>query len=144
MSIFPIYQDGGYYSEYFGKTLQGSYDAVTAISASQTIRIYERNYNFILTVDFDCLEYETDGFNYSLFRQINTVFNQSGINGKHYKVGIYAPRYVCTKVYEAGLAEYSFVADMSTGFSGNLGYAIPENWAFDQFFEYTYSIFSII
>ena len=27
---------------------------------------------------------------------------------------------------------------MSTGFSGNLGYAIPENWAFDQFFEYTY------
>lgn len=28
---------------------------------------------------------------------------------------------------------------MSTGFSGNLGYQIPENWAFDQFVEFTYS-----
>ena len=45
---------------------------------------------------------------------------------------------MCTKVSEAGYVEYSFVADMSTGFSGNLGYPIPENWAFDQFFEYLF------
>lgn len=137
MSIFPIYQDGGYYSEYFGKTLQGSYDAVTAIQRTKRLG-FTNGTTIYFAVDFDCLEYETDGLIIPYFRQINTVFNQSGINGKHYKVGIYAPRYVCTKVYEAGLAEYSFVADMSTGFSGNLGYAIPENWAFDQFFEYTY------
>lgn len=137
LSIFPIYQDGGYYSEYFGKTLQGSYDAVTAIQRAKRLG-FTNGTTIYFAVDFDCLEYETDGLIIPYFRQINTVFNQSGINGKHYKVGIYAPRYVCTKVYEAGLAEYSFVADMSTGFSGNLGYAIPENWAFDQFFEYTY------
>lgn len=137
LSIFPIYQDGGYYSEYFGKTLQGSYDAVTAIQRAKRLG-FTNGTTIYFAVDFDCLEYETDGLIIPYFRQINTVFNQSGINGKHYKVGIYAPRYVCTKVYEAGLAEHSFVADMSTGFSGNLGYAIPENWAFDQFFEYTY------
>ncbi|MDB7946439.1 DUF1906 domain-containing protein [Faecalitalea cylindroides] len=137
LSIFPIYQDGGYYSEYFGKTLQGSYDAVTAIQRAKRLG-FTNGTTIYFAVDFDCLEYETDGLIIPYFRQINTVFNQSGINSKHYKVGIYAPRYVCTKVYEAGLAEYSFVADMSTGFSGNLGYAIPENWAFDQFFEYTY------
>ena len=28
-----------------------------------------------------------------------------------------------------------FVADMSTGFSCNLGYSMPKNWAFDQFCE---------
>lgn len=138
LSIFPIYQDGGYYSEYFGKTLQGSYDAVTAIQRAERLG-FTNGTTIYFAVDFDCLEYETDGLIIPYFRQINTVFNQSGINGKHYKVGIYAPRYVCTKVYEAGLAEYSFVADMSTGFSGNLGYAIPENWAFDQFFEFTFS-----
>lgn len=138
LSIFPIYQDGGYYSEYFGKTLQGSYDAVTAIQRAKRLG-FTNGTTIYFAVDFDCLEYETDGLIIPYFRQINTVFNQSVINGKHYKVGIYAPRYVCTKVYEAGLAEYSFVADMSTGFSGNLGYAIPENWAFDQFFEFTFS-----
>lgn len=137
LSIFPIYQDGGYYSEYFGKTLQGSYDAVTAIQRAKRLG-FTNGTTIYFAVDFDCLEYETDGLIIPYFRQINTVFNQSGINSKNYKVGIYAPRYVCTKVYEAGLAEHSFVADMSTGFSGNLGYAIPENWAFDQFFEYTY------
>ena len=31
----------------------------------------------------------------------------------------------------------SFVADMSTGYSGNLGYRMPTNWAFDQIKEYT-------
>lgn len=116
LSIFPIYQDGGYYSEYFGKTLQGSYDAVTAIQRAKRLG-FTNGTTIYFAVDFDCLEYETDGLIIPYFRQINTVFNQSGINGKHYKVGIYAPRYVCTKVYEAGLAEYSFVADMSTGFS---------------------------
>ena len=53
----------------------------------------------------------------------------------NYKLGIYAPRYVCTLVTDAGLVNSSFVADMSTGFSGNLGYPLPSNWAFDQFHE---------
>lgn len=42
------------------------------------------------------------------------------------------------KFVTAGLAESSYVSDMSTGFSGNLGYKIPENWAFDQFHEYQF------
>lgn len=32
--------------------------------------------------------------------------------------------------------KYSFVADMSYGWSGNLGFKMPKNWAFDQFVEY--------
>ncbi|MBT9079944.1 glycoside hydrolase domain-containing protein, partial [Lactobacillus delbrueckii subsp. bulgaricus] len=33
--------------------------------------------------------------------------------------------------------KYSFVADMSSGWSGNLGFKMPENWSFDQFNEFT-------
>ena len=33
------------------------------------------------------------------------------------------PAYACS----------SSVGDMSTGFSGNLGFKIPDNWAFSQF-----------
>ena len=72
------------------------------------------------------------------FRRINLFFN-SEKNDKNYKVGIYAPRYVCTKISEHGLAESSFVADMSTGFSCNLGFPIPLNWAFDQFYEMSFN-----
>ena len=31
-----------------------------------------------------------------------------------------------------GYAVSSFVSGMSTGFSGNLGFPLPQNWAFDQ------------
>lgn len=31
----------------------------------------------------------------------------------------------------------SFVGDLASGFSGNLGYPLPKNWAFDQIKEYT-------
>ena len=55
-----------------------------------------------------------------------------------YRTGIYGTRNCCTRVSENGYACSSFVGDMSTGFSGNLGYSMPENWAFDQF--YTTSI----
>lgn len=52
-----------------------------------------------------------------------------------YQVGVYAPRYICSHISDLGLAKYSFVADMSSECSCNLGYLIPENWAFDQFYE---------
>ena len=50
-----------------------------------------------------------------------------------YKTGIYGARNVCTRVSECGYAISSFVGNMSTGFSGNLGFKMPDNWAFDQF-----------
>ena len=40
---------------------------------------------------------------------------------------------------QKNLVDKSFVADMSTGFSGNLGYVIPDNWSFDQFYETSFT-----
>ncbi|EPY2275232.1 polymorphic toxin type 44 domain-containing protein, partial [Clostridium sporogenes] len=53
-------------------------------------------------------------------------------NPQNYRIGIYAPRHICTLVAEKGYSCSSFVCDMSSGFSGNLGYPLPKDWAFDQ------------
>ncbi len=53
-----------------------------------------------------------------------------------YSIGIYGARNTCTLVRKAGLSSSSFVSDLSTGYSGNLGFPLPEDWAFDQVKEY--------
>lgn len=52
-----------------------------------------------------------------------------------YRVGVYGTRNVCTQVANNKYSVASFVSDMSTGFSGNMGFKIPSNWAYDQFNE---------
>lgn len=49
-----------------------------------------------------------------------------------YKIGIYGARNVCARVSAQGYSCSSFVCDMSSGFSGNLGYSLPKDWAIDQ------------
>ena len=137
LSVFPIYQDGGYYLEYFQNASQGSTDAQMAILAAERLGIPE-NTTIYFAVDFDCYEYQMDAFIIPYFRKINLFFNGEK-NVKNYKVGIYAPRYICSTIAELGLASTSFVADMSTGYSCNLGFPIPSNWAFDQFYEESFT-----
>ena len=137
LSVFPIYQDGGSELDYFKNPTQGCVDATTAIAAAKRVGIPEGT-TIYFAVDFDCYGYQIDTFILPYFKQINAAFNGDE-NDKHYKVGIYAPRYVCSLVYERGYTSTSFVSDMSTGFSCNLGYPIPKNWAFDQFYEMTFS-----
>ena len=134
LRVFPIYQDGGYKAEYFQNLSQGIVDAHTAITAAKRIGVPSGT-TIYFAVDFDCYDYQMKSFIVPYFKKLNLVFN-SETNNKKYKVGIYAPRYICSYISNKGLAEYSFVADMSSGYSCNLGYPIPKNWAFDQFFEF--------
>lgn len=133
LKVFLIYQDGGYRSEYFQDLRQGTSDAHTAIMAAERIGAPE-GATIYFAVDFDCYAFEMNLYIVPYFKKIRTVF-RSSTNTKNYKVGIYAPRYICSYISNLGLAEYSFVADMSSGFSCNLGYPIPKNWSFDQFYE---------
>lgn len=137
LSVFPIYQDGGYYLDYFKDPTQGIEDGELAILAAERVGIPE-NTTIYFAVDFDCYGYQIDAFIIPYFKNIAMVFRGKH-NKKKYRVGIYGPRFVCTKVSELGLANTSFVADMSSGFSCNLGYKIPSNWAFDQFSEQSFS-----
>lgn len=136
LSVFPIYQDGGYYSDYFASPRQGIVDALTAINAADLLG-FPSGTTIYFAVDFDAYGFQIDDLVVPYFQQISGVFH-SQKNESKFKVGVYGPRLVCKEVSSRGYASTSFVADMSTGFSGNLGYPIPKNWAFDQFHEFTF------
>ncbi|UNT97386.1 glycoside hydrolase domain-containing protein [Allobaculum mucilyticum] len=133
LKVIPIYQDGGYYFDYFIGNLQGVSDAKTAIYAAKTIGLPAGS-TIYFAVDYDFTEPQVKNLIVNYFEKIHSVFISSE-NDKNYKAGIYASRRACTLVFERQLVECSYVSDMSTGYSGNLGYPIPSNWAFDQFAE---------
>ncbi|MEN2682251.1 glycoside hydrolase domain-containing protein [Lacticaseibacillus paracasei] len=130
MSVFPIYQDGGAEIEYFTET-QGVLDAMTAASAARVLG-FPNNTIIYFACDVDIQEGNINATIIAYMRGINSGLAKSG-----YRAGIYGTRNVCAHVLKAGYAVRCFVSDMSTGYSGNLGYAMPMNWSFDQFIEYS-------
>jgi len=58
--------------------------------------------------------------------------------GGRYTFGVYGSRNVCIRVSKDAGARWSFVSGMSWGFSGNLGFPLPENWSLNQINEYEF------
>ena len=133
LRIFPIYQDGGASPDYFCNE-QGIKDAEKAIEAAKNLHIPD-NTIIYFAVDYDYTQDQVISKVIPHFQGIKSVFDASSV--ANYRIGIYGARNTCTLVSEEGLAVSSFVSDMSTGYSGNLGYPLPDNWAFDQILEYT-------
>ncbi len=135
LKVFPIYQDGGYESSYFVKD-QGTRDAYNAASAARRLG-FPSGTTIYFAVDFDAYDYEVTDKIIPYFQEIKSAFAkmQTFSTSPKYEIGVYGPRNICIRTSEAELTKYSFVANMSTGFSGNLGYPMPNNWAFDQFYE---------
>lgn len=133
--LFPIYQTVGTSVSYFS-SVQGVADAINAAAAADELEL-----QFGTTIYFavDCDPTDTQITN-SIIPYFKAVFETLVKAGKlKYRVGVYGTRNVCTRVSEAGYAWSSFVSDMSTGYSGNLGFSIPDNWALDQFTTVTIS-----
>lgn len=129
LRFFPIYQSSARTESYFNYT-QGAEDATNAAVAAFALKI-PSNTIIYFAVDFDAMDYQITNSVIPYFEGVYDTL--SGIEVRKYRVGIYGARNICSRVCEAGYAVSSFVADMSTGFSGNLGFRIPKNWAFDQF-----------
>lgn len=127
LTIYPIYQTIGDHLEYFSRE-QGRIDAQAAYNAAKEFGFLKDTIIYF-AVDFDVLGYQIDENVIPYFQGVNErMSNLGGI----YRVGVYGPRAVCIQVSSEGLATTSFVSGMSTGYSGNLGYPLPNNWAFDQ------------
>ena len=129
LRIFPIQQGSANTVSYFteeqaGLDVTNAYEHATALGIPSNTVIY-------FAVDCDPLETQITNNIIPYFAKISREMVNT-YNNK-YKIGIYGTRNVCTKVSDSGYALFSFVSDMSTGFSGNLGFSIPENWTFDQF-----------
>lgn len=133
--LFPIQQGGASYAGYFNDD-NAEIEANRAVNAANNFKL-QFGAIIYFAVDYDAQDAEIDNIIIPYFEKVYDTVMYKG-KGR-YRVGVYGTRNVCTKVCEAGLACSSFVSDMSTGYSGNLGFAIPDNWAFDQFATVTIS-----
>lgn len=130
LHVFAIYQSGTPSVGHFTFD-RGQIDARNALEAAQNLGIPTHEIIYF-AVDYDMMSNQVYSNVIPYFRGIRQTLNK---NQNRYRVGIYGARNVCTQVCNAQLACSSFVADMSTGYSGNMGFPIPDNWAFDQFHE---------
>ena len=138
LNIFCIYQDDADWwqdhddlSEYFSYE-RGYSDASKAVNAAHGLYVPEGSFIYF-AVDYDFMEGEVWQKVVPHFQGINAYLNE---HDPAYNIGIYSSRNTCGIVSAQGLASSSFVSDMSTGYSGNLGYPLPSDWAFDQIQEY--------
>ena len=130
LSFFPIFQETLYtdtVSKYNYNL--GVSDANKAVNRAMELGIPSGTIIYF-AIDFDPIDSEISSYVIPYFNGINSAIGQ-------YKAGIYGTRNACTKVMGAGYAETCFVSDMSTGYSGNMGFKIPNNWNLDQFHEYS-------
>lgn len=132
LRVFPVYQDGGWHPEYFADgTTAGERDGRIAVGAAKLINLPLGTIIYF-AVDCDLYDYQVSQLIIPYFRG---VFSSVCSSGSGYLVGVYGSRNICSRVSDKGYSVSSFVSGMSTGFSGNLGYPLPRNWAFDQFYE---------
>ncbi len=132
LRVFPIFQDGGWYPEYFsGGAAVGERDGRIAIEAAKFINLPTGTIIYF-AVDCDLYDYQVSQL---IIPYFSGVYSSVCSGGSGYLVGVYGSRNICSRVSDKGYAVSSFVSGMSTGFSGNLGYPLPRNWAFDQFYE---------
>lgn len=129
-NTFFIYQTSGNNEGYFSLNGQGLRDASLAKIAAQKLYIpYGTTIYF--AVDFDVKTAFIEQYIVPYFRELKLSI--SGL----YQIGVYGPRAVCNALAKKGLTRYSFVADMSSGFTGNIGQPMPINWAYEQISEVT-------
>ena len=126
LRCFPIYQTWSRSADYFSYS-QGCIDATNAIEWAK-MHGFRPGTIIYFAVDYDAMDGEVTDFVLPHFRGVMRTIGENS----SYGVGVYGPRNVCQRVADAGFAAASFVCDMSSGFSGNLGYPLPTNWAFDQ------------
>ncbi|MGW6021186.1 glycoside hydrolase domain-containing protein [Streptomyces sp. NPDC055099] len=127
LRCFPIFQTFADSASYFNDG-QGVADARLAVTQASK-HGFKRGARIFFAVDYDTMDGEVTSNVIPYFRAIaHEITNLDD----PYRVGVYGTRNVCARVAAAGYTGASFVSDMSSGYSGNLGYPMPTNWAYDQ------------
>lgn len=126
LRVFPIFQTRGNKAAYFNFE-QGCSDGSTARDAVNKLRLGYTTIYF--AVDYDAKMADIKNCIIPYFEGIKMS------SSFRYKIGVYGPRAVCNALKEQHLTTESFVADMSSGFTGNIGQPMPSNWAYRQIIE---------
>ncbi|MDE6926011.1 MAG: DUF1906 domain-containing protein, partial [Acetatifactor sp.] len=127
LNFFPIFQESSTSASYFTDK-RGKRDAKNAVKAARRFGIPEGNVLYF-AVDLDATSAQITKYVLPYFKALSESIDPL------FLIGIYVTRNVCAQVCEAGYAVTCFVSDMSTGYSGNMGFKIPSNWNFDQYAE---------
>lgn len=126
LKVVPIFQTSSNNKNYF-TSAQGKADAKAASNAAFEYG-FKPGTTIYFAVDYDAYDQDIDSNILPYFKSIGNEWNNS-----IYNIGVYGARNICSRVSTPyGSAIKSFICDMSSGFSGNLGFAHPQNWAFDQ------------
>ncbi len=127
LKLIPIFQEDQSRLENF--TYQKGYGCWRkAVDAAIRLRLPACTIYF--SVDFDATEVQAKGAVTDFFRGLNDA---KAVSPSIYQIGIYSARNTCTIIRSAGLADNCYISNMSTGYSGNLGYIMPADWCFDQY-----------
>ncbi|GHB33840.1 glycoside hydrolase domain-containing protein [Streptomyces chryseus] len=96
---------------------------------------FNRSTVIYFAVDYDATQAEMDKI-VDYFIGVNDALKS---NGSKYITGVYGSRNVCASVSGGAYVPYAYVSGMSYGFSGNLGFPLPQNWTFNQIKEFNFS-----
>ncbi|QUQ63078.1 glycoside hydrolase domain-containing protein [Kutzneria sp. CA-103260] len=134
LRMFPIWQYGA--RELGDFTYTAGYQH--ALLAHQRAVGYGFNAGTVIyfAVDYDATNDDIDSNILPYFHGV-----QAGLasQGKRYVAGVYGSRNVCSRATDQAFARFSFVSGMSYGFSGNLGFPMPDNWSFTQIKEFSFT-----
>jgi peptidoglycan hydrolase-like protein with peptidoglycan-binding domain len=128
LRVFPL-------SEYAGTTLsyftyqQGWDDARKAHDRASGVYQFDTGTVIYFAVDYDATQADIDS---SIAPYFDGIVAGLASKGKKYVHAVYGSRNVCAEITRRSNARWSFVSDMSYGFSGNMGYPLPDNWSFNQ------------
>jgi peptidoglycan hydrolase-like protein with peptidoglycan-binding domain len=127
IGLWPIFEEGGDEASWF-TFAQGVIDAHRAQDAAADLGIPKQT-TLYFAVDLDASTAQIDDAVLPYFRGVATGLRD---RGSIYKAGVYGSRATCAAVSHAGLAHFSFVGGLSTGWTGNQLQPLPSNWSFNQ------------
>lgn len=134
LKLIPIFQEDQSRLENF--TYQKGYGCWRKATDAAT-RLKLPACTIYFSVDFDATEAQAKGAVTDFFRGLNDA---KAVSPSIYQIGIYSARNTCSVIRAAGLAGNCYISNMSTGYSGNLGYVMPTDWCFDQYAKGTYTV----
>ncbi|MFE2142725.1 glycoside hydrolase domain-containing protein [Streptomyces sp. NPDC059456] len=135
MRIFPISQYHARKLEHFTYS-EGYRHASKAHDRAADVYKIGRGSVIYFAVDYDATDPEITSNILPYFHGVQAAL---AAKGKRYIAGVYGSRNVCQRVSNEAYAAHSFVSGMSWGFSGNLGFPMPENWSFTQIKEFKFT-----
>lgn len=131
LTWFPIYQEANDTAAEFSST-KGNVQGQRMAMRLRQLGIASGTRAF-LGIDFDATAADIDALVVPHLREAS--FAMGAAKSVTHVLCAYGTRNVCARLADESLSAASFVSDMSTGYSGNLGFPMPSNWAYDQIAE---------